>query len=333
MHRFVLITLMLLVAPATAQAATVGREGTELVYRSAPGQEDLFASEAQDGVMTFAGREGGDADITPRDGCSITRKVVRCPLDGLTAVRVLAGDSDDQIVMLDTSLPVVAELGRGSDDFDASALALTVTAGEGSDRVGADTLAGAIDMGPGEDYVEASIPEGFAGPLAIEGGDGRDLLFVDGQRKPGISLSGGDGPDEFIVQLGLDGPGIDIACGAGNDSTQLALVDRPGDGCAAHVAYPAPPKFVSRAFSGATLTAPATGAVEFRRNPWPNGRRVPLVARGTFDAPAGPLQARLKTTKAGKRYIRRDPDLKLFVTIKTRTGGDRSEIDFGARLR
>ncbi|RKQ88011.1 hypothetical protein C8N24_6047 [Solirubrobacter pauli] len=333
MRRLIPLPLLLLAAPTSVHAATVGREGTELVYRSAPGQEDLFEAEHGGGALTFAGREGGNARITPAAGCTREREVVRCPTDGLSAIRVLAGDSDDLIAMYGLPVPAIVDLGPGSDDFDGDAPALDLAAGGGSDRVGVVTRTGRIDLGPGEDYAQATIGKAFTGPLAVEGGEGRDLLFVDGQRKAGISLSGGNGPDDLIVQLGTDGPGLDIACGAGDDATQLALVDRPGDGCAAHVTFPAPPAFVSRAFGGATLTAPASGAVEFRRNPGPNGRRAPLLARGTFDASAGPLRTRLKTTKAGRRYIRRDPDLKLFVTVKTRTGGDRSEIDFGARLR
>lgn len=326
--RPLILLLLVLAAPTSAQAATVGREGTELVYRSAPGQEDLFDAEQRGGALTFVGKEGGDAAIKPATGCTLKRKVVRCPTDGLTAIRVLAGDSDDLIAMYGLTVPTIVDLGPGSDDFDGEAPSLTLTAGAGSDRVDIAALAGTIDMGPGEDLAAAAIADRFVGPLAIEGGEGRDLIFVDGRRKAGISLSGGDGPDEIMVALGLDGPGVDVACGAGDDQTQVALVDRPGDGCAAHVSIPSP-QTVSRAFSGATLSGPATGVVEFRRN----GRPAHLLARGTFDAPAGPFTARLKTTKAGRRYIRRDPDLKLFVTIKTRTGGDTSAIGFGSRLR
>ena len=247
---------------------------------------------------------------------------MRCPLDGVTAVRVFAGDSDDQIAFYRVPLPLFVDLGPGSDDFAAIAPALTVTGGEGSDSVDFEADAGTIDLGPGEDLVGTTILKTFVGPLTIEGGEGPDLFSVGGRSKAGIALSGGPGNDEF--DLLTTGPGLDVACGPGNDVTRLGLADRPGDGCAAHVTVP-DPRTVSRRFK-ATLTARATGSVKFRR-----GRS--LLARGPFSAPAGPLQLRLKTTEAGRRSLRRDPDPKVFVTIDTRTGGDTSEIDFRSRLR
>ena len=243
-------------------------------------------------------------------------------MDGVTAVRVFAGDSDDQISFYRVPLPLFVDLGPGSDDFAAIAPALTVTGGEGSDMVDFEADAGTIDLGPGEDLVGTTILKTFVGPLTIEGGDGPDLFSVGGRSKAGIALSGGPGNDEF--NLLTTGPGLDVACGPGDDVTRLGLADRPGDGCAAHVTVP-DPRTVSRRFK-ATLTARATGSVKFRR-----GRS--LLARGPFSAPAGPLQLRLKTTAGGRRSLRRDPDPMVFVTINTRTGGDSSEIDFRARLR
>lgn len=60
---------------------------------------------------------------------------VRCALDGLTGVRVFAGDGDDQLAFSGLELPLAVDLGPGSDDFGASATTLSLTAGEGSDRV------------------------------------------------------------------------------------------------------------------------------------------------------------------------------------------------------
>lgn len=330
MRRLIPLLLVLLV-PATAQAGTVGREGNELVYRSAPGEEDLFNAEHEQGsgVLTFEEEELGNARVEPVAGCVAYAHGARCPLDGVTAVRVLAGDADDVIGVSGVDLPVIADLGPGDDDFGGSGLPLTLSAGEGADRVSV-VGAGTVDMGPGDDYAQATVGKRFVGPVSLEGGDGRDVLFTDGFRRPGISLSGGNGADRFIVQLDPGGPGVDIACGPGDDSTQVHLVDRPGDGCAAHVSVPAP-QTVSRRFE-AVLTGPARGSVELRARTT-GTRRPPLVARGAFDAPAGPLRTRLKTTAAGRRQLERDKTPKLWVVVKTRTGGDRSEIDFTARLR
>ena len=326
-----LALLLVLLAPGTAEAATVGREGTELVYRSAPGQEDLFEARSDGGELTFAGREGGEAGITPGTGCSLARKIVRCPLDGVTAVRVLARDSDGLMALYGVPVPVAADLGPGSSDFDVEATSLTVMAGAGSDRVSFKGNSGAIDMGPGEDCVEVTVPNAFTGPLAVDGGAGRDVLSVYGRGKPGIALSGGAGDDEINVATTGSGPGTDIACGPGNDITRVLLADRPGDGCAAHVTIRAP-EAVSRGFT-ATLTAPARGTVEFHRPRRASDRGFSLIARGAFDAPAGALRTRLTPTKAGRPWLRRHARPKLVVAIALRSGGDRNEIDFPSRLR
>ena len=46
----VLLLVALLLAAAPANAATVGLEGTELVYRSAPGEKDDFVVQDADDV-------------------------------------------------------------------------------------------------------------------------------------------------------------------------------------------------------------------------------------------------------------------------------------------
>lgn len=215
---------------------------------------------------------------------------MRCSLDGVTALRVLAGDSDDFFAVAVSGPAVVVDLGPGSDDFDGHAPTLTVTAGDGSDRVGFTGNAGSLDLGPGEDSGQVGLLKRFAGPLTVEGGEGRDSIDVTGVRKPGVMLSGGEGDDEIHAE-NTGTAGVDVGCGPGDDLTVLSLVDRAGDGCAAQ------------------------------------------LARGTFDAPAGPLRVRLKTTDTGRRWIRRDPDTPLFVTVELRTGGDTNQVYFDARLK
>ena len=43
--RTLLILSLVLLAPASAQAGTIAREGTELVYRSEPGEADQLSVE------------------------------------------------------------------------------------------------------------------------------------------------------------------------------------------------------------------------------------------------------------------------------------------------
>ena len=79
--------------------------------------------------------------------------------------------------------------------------------------------------------------------------------------------------------------------------------------------------------------APATGSITFRRRPGSGRRAAEVIARGSFTGgAAGPLRVRLKTTTAGRRRLRRDRDLKLYVIVRTRTGGDRGEVMFDSRI-
>src|SRR5690349_15589211 len=87
-----------LAVPASAQAATVGLEGTELVYRGGPGEVDDFVAQPGDpseapAKLYFTER---GARITAGPGCEQPRGTPVCSLAGVTAIRVLAGDGDDR---------------------------------------------------------------------------------------------------------------------------------------------------------------------------------------------------------------------------------------------
>jgi hypothetical protein len=147
-----------LVAPASAHAGLAAREGTEIVYRSDPGQEDFFFAEAVEDTLHFRGRF---ALVIAGPGCS--GELVTCSLDGITAIRFLAGDGDDN-VSVSGVLPVVADLGPGADSFIVASQAgfpatLTLALGEGDDR--AEILAAnvTVDAGPGNDRVDASVDQ------------------------------------------------------------------------------------------------------------------------------------------------------------------------------
>lgn len=278
--KWLALLLALLVAPTSAQAATLGREGTELVYRSAPGQAELHMLIEEDGELLMLG-----GDVTPGEGCNGVE--VSCPLAGVTGLRVFLGDGDDRFDVR-ASLPVMVDGGPGADDIGLS-----------------DTT---------------------RGPVLLSGGPGDDTLVMEG-RFPGITLDGGDGDDVLGVALtGGDTP-IDFLCGAGADRAFGEPPDRFGDGCARAVKTRGP-KRVSRDFRAGRLPVPATGTVTVRRRSADSAFDGAVLARGTFDRPAGPLRVRLKPTAAGRRATRP----RVWVLLQTRTRSDRTEVIFPSRL-
>jgi len=329
----VLLAALLLAMPASARAGTIGLEGTELVYRSAPGEADDFV--AQDNPEDVPGKlvvyERG-TKLTPGAGCGRGKFYLECSTQGVTAMRVFAADGDDRVAVL-LRMPVFVDLGPGNDTYGGRATTLTLTAGDGRDDVEAEPGGGAIDLGPGNDHGYVSLASNFPGPLTLEGRDGDDRLELSGFAEPGVRASGGAGDDTILVGLygGAESTGtaVDVACGPGSDSTQLRLFDHAGDGCAP-VPTAITPSRVSRIFREGILAGPARVDIRFRRRPGGGRRPAELLARGSADRPAGPVRLRLKATAAGRRRL--EPDLKLYVFIRTQTGGDRSKVRFDSRL-
>ncbi|MDA0172330.1 hypothetical protein OJ998_24720 [Solirubrobacter taibaiensis] len=315
-----LVLLTLLLMPASAQAGTIAREGSELVYRSAPGESDyIVVQDLGAGSSVSAGGTG----VTPGTGC-VRRS---CSIDGITAVRVIAADGDDQVEVY-VDLPVIVDLGPGNDSFGGKATALTVSGGEGKDVIGGEMGGGLVDGGPGDDRLRADASDALTGPLVIAGGAGDDQITLEGIARAGTSIAGGEGDDKLSTAevIGL-GPGTDVSCGPGDDRLLLYLTDRPGEGCAPGITG-VTANTVSRAFDEGTLAGPAAVAVKLYLAV---GRGT--VARGfaTFSA-AGPLRLRLKTTDKGRRWVRRHPRLDVGVSIRTRFRGDVNDCFFVARL-
>jgi len=104
---------------------------------------------------------------------------------------------------------------------------------------------------------------------------------------------------------------------------------RPGDGCAPPVTG-ITPATVSRAFREGRLTAVASGSVTLRRRVGDQGRPREIIARGTFATKAGPRKVSLRLTRIGRRWLRRDPQV--FVWVRTRAGDERGEVMFQSRV-
>ncbi len=316
------VLVALLLTPAAAHAGTVAREGGEIVYRSAPGQIDLVHFSTAGGELRVGYADG---TVTAGAGCRAVRDTIRCDLAGVTAVRVLAGDGDDEIDLYG-GMTYIADAGPGTDTVLSRANVVTVSLGEGDDRFGDASRAAVVDGGPGDDTLLIAVDRP-TGPLRAEGGEGNDRLIANG-RNPDTALSGGPGDDVLSVSE-LRGPGVSVACGPGNDRWLLGVLDQPGDGCAPSMSAIATDR-VTRDFA-ATLTGPASGSVTVYR--YVDTRRSPPILRGAFASGPAPLHVRLKTTRFGARLLRREPRPDVRVSIRLRSGGDRGELYFDSRLR
>ncbi|MBE2314709.1 hypothetical protein DVA67_001890 [Solirubrobacter sp. CPCC 204708] len=290
MKRLSIAAAMLAIVPASAEAGTVAREGTELVYRSAPGERDYVVMQVLRGQP---GISAGGTGVTLGAGCQDRT----CSLDGVTAIRVLAGDGDDQVDIF-APLPVVADLGPGDDAFLGRARTVTASGGDGDDRLSFTAGQGALDGGPGSDQVrfERLGAGSTSGSATIAGGEGDDELTAEGRAKGSV----------------------DVACGPGADRLRLTLQDRAGEGCAPHVGVTT----TFRTRLDAVLSGPGSLAAAF----WRDGR---VTARGAATAAAaGPLRVRMRPTRAGRGERSRS----VFVELRTRFGGDRNAYQLETRF-
>ena len=130
-----------LLTPASAQAGTVALEGTELVFRSDPGQLDDLVVMPEPGVVTFRA-----AGLVAGAGCTAESS------ESLRSSGRRHGDPRPgrRPIGLDRRggpLPLVVDLGPGHDKFVA-----------GGSSEGQQTSV-AVDAGPGNDTVELSVGE------------------------------------------------------------------------------------------------------------------------------------------------------------------------------
>jgi len=315
----VLITALAL--PASASAGTVVVEGSELVYRGDAAHERLVVMR-DDEAVTF------ELDRAAVAGCPPTG----CPLAGVTAIRVLTAEGDDTVVAVGP-LPLIVDLGPGDDELigGAGLKTLTINGGPGDDRIEATpSESGAVFGDAGRDSLVVDAGYSAAGPYTVDGGPDADTIDI-GTRGPGMTLAGGDGDDDIRL-FGVGKP-VTVTCGAGKDHWRGAPDDVIGEGCAPHLAG-ITPRTVSRAFREGSLTAAASGSVTFRRRVGDQGRPREIIARGSFTAQPGALRVSLKPTGIGRRWLRRDPRLTVFVYVRTRdTAGERGEVSFQSRIR
>jgi hypothetical protein len=320
----VFVFVLLLAVPAPASAGTLALEGTELVFRGDAAENRLTIEPAPDSFLVRV-RAG---TLAAGAGCAaVDAGRVRCRSAGVTGLRLLGGDGDDSFVVGGPQ-PLIADLGAGDDTLvsEPGQTSVSVAAGPGKDLVEVqEAQSASVTADAGNDTVVAGAAEGATGPFTVLAGPGHDQVSLI-NRRVSMTLDGGDGDD----RIHAPGPGapLTIVCGAGKDVWRGRPRDRIGDGCAPTLS-PISTRTVSRAFRGGSLTAAASGTVDFRRRTGPYG---PLVARGTFTSQAGPLRVSLTPTRRGRRWLERHPGLGVNVFVRTRVAGDRGELQFRSRI-
>jgi hypothetical protein len=321
------VLIAALAAPATAHAGTIGLEGAQLVYRADPGVRDRLVLTEQLGGVLAVNPLGDDLRLGP--GCTEQDLGVQCPTAGVAGLTIVTGDGADDVTVI-AKLPVAIDVGEGDDAFDVSGGTVTLTGGPGDDSGAVAASTATVNGGDGDDGFEIEGFDDSTGPYAIDGGPGDDRISLR-HRGPGMALSGGDGDDALFTAA--DGPDpVAFTCGPGADHWLAAPRDTPGDGCAAHLA-PITTRTVSLALREGALSGPASGSVTLKRRAGRSGIEHERIARGVFErAKAGPLSLRLKRTSAGRRWLRREPHLPVFVTVLTRTGADRGEVAFRSKV-
>jgi hypothetical protein len=318
--------LALLAVPATAYAGTIGLENGELVYRADPGRADqLIFTDGEPGVLSV-NPLGDKLQLGP--GCAEQDLGIQCPTAGVTGLTVIADDGRDDIQVF-AALPLTVYLGAGDDGFDISGPPrVTLDAGPGKDSGAVAADAANIIGGEGDDGIELEGYDRSPGPYTVYGGPGDDPISLR-HRGAGMTLSGDEGDDRLFTTAQGPAP-VTLLCGPGADRWTAAPRDTPGDGCAPHLAG-ITPATVSPRFREGALSAQATGSVTLKRRKGLSGYAYETLARRRFAHGAGPLRLTLRRTHAGRRWLPRRP--KVFVTVLTRSGGDRGEVTYRSKVR
>jgi hypothetical protein len=362
-----LAVILLALLPSSALAATVSREGAEIVFRSGPGEADRFQMDAsaKDSRVRFIDAGGDAATISPGAGCA--KEGIRpgptpgsylrggdatCDSAGVTLVRILTGDGNDTSSVAG-ALPVDLDLGPGDDkvstgggqddagsDTLSTLPAATVAGGDGNDLLDIGARTAKVSGGAGNDRLVAGQASSD-GPWSMDGGDGDDsLVTATGVRR--LRMTGGAGDDSLVTQSVPGSPPVEVDCGPGADLSQISPLDRVFGGCAPHLSRVKPSTVIGHyakarnrvLFTMGRLSRAASMKVTLLRIV--SGRRPLTLARGRLSLAAGRLSGALRPTAKGAAQLRRRSRMTVVVSTEIRArgcGGDREKSQFFARLR
>ena len=243
----------LLIAPAAAEAGSLRKEGSLLIYQG--------SASATDGVRVTEGIIPPRVEFTPLTATDITVEpsavgcmddgfgTIECPLGVVTRVYVITGSAYDRIETRYSPFPATVQAGGGDDEIYTGLTDDEVDGGPGADLIdtwpGADTLRGGtgrdtLRPGGGNDHVEGGSQYDSVdysdrtnpvrvtlGGTAGNGETGEsDTIAADVEDAEGGTgadrLAGTAGSNELVGNNGADeligGSGYDVLDGgAGND--------------------------------------------------------------------------------------------------------------------
>ncbi|MCZ4495645.1 MAG: hypothetical protein JWM25_228 [Thermoleophilia bacterium] len=204
--------LVLLSAVGNAQAGTVTRAGSTLVYIAKAGDaEDLRIRQPNATTLTF-----DDASLvltSTAAGCIALNGDVSCDGTTWTGLSITLGDGDDRASgnvapAFIVTVPMAVNGGTGNETVNGGTAADNINLGPGdafvSGNAGNDTISvqgsTIADGGAGNDLIDGRFA-GATDSVSIAGQAGDDTLLGGGRR---TGLSGGDGADMLTAGNGDD---------------------------------------------------------------------------------------------------------------------------------
>ena len=193
-----------LVVPAAAQAGTVSRSGSVLMYTANAGERNGVIVEAASPTVILITDGGAGVDIAEGANCfpidlDNPRAGAQCTVDPETTILTQLGDRDDRYLgEQGIQLPELVTGDAGDDVIDTADGADGIDGGDGDDRLSA---------GPGNDTVLGAagndLVRGDAGDDRLEGGTGTDRM--DGFTRGGTDrVDCSEGGDDAVSRGSTD---------------------------------------------------------------------------------------------------------------------------------
>jgi hypothetical protein len=192
--------LIVVLAPASASAATLTKSGSTLTYTAAAGRTNLPTFTAPGTASTIrVTRANGDDDPLVNSGCTPAGGDFDCT--GIARIVIDTGDGDDVVTALTVTLPITVNGGTGADQLRMGSGADVLTGGDGDDVLDAGAGNDTLDAGAGDDLLDGGI-----GADRLRGGPDIDLALYTATAAtpaPSVSLDG-------VANDGVPGEGDDF---------------------------------------------------------------------------------------------------------------------------